>query len=492
MGSCLVPGHMRTTPTWRRPRVPSWIEQATRSGRWRSAQRSMRSPALIDLWPSAAWRAAGLRSATDWLTNYAGLSRGEARRLAAIAELCDRDDVLASTQCCPVGCRWAGPGCWPRAVTDERVPWLTDDAAANFVALAESTSTDEDFNAAVRWWTECVDQELSPRNAHGHSLQLTPRLFGGGDIVGSLAPTAFATFIGGGRCPHPGSRPGRRPLPAHLQRTPRRRPRRHGHSTPSPTTTTTTPSTTTATSTTMRRAGRERAAERAAERAEDEAIRAADTFDGWMPTDDLDEQLDPANSRSRPARTAPAPDPQGGGAAAAAGQRRIKARSGTRVNVVIDLRTLAMLRDFDDFDDLILRGEGWNAARAAAEELLCDSTLVATLFDGGRIIDSNDEAERFSKRQRRAIAARDRCCVFPGCTRPPRHCDIHHLHERNRRRTHPDRQRGVVVPVPPPPVAPTPVETVPRRRRHLDRHRPPRRRMEGPTNHPPRRRLTAP
>ena len=47
------------------------------------------------------------------------------------------------------------------------------------------------------------------------------------------------------------------------------------------------------------------------------------------------------------------------------------------------------------------------------------------------MLDANDAAERFSKRQRRALAARDHHCVFPGCTRPARHCDLHHLHERD-------------------------------------------------------------
>jgi hypothetical protein len=28
---------------------------------------------------------------------------------------------------------------------------------------------------------------------------------------------------------------------------------------------------------------------------------------------------------------------------------------------------------------------------------------------------------------RRAVAARDRTCVGPGCHRPPEHCDVHHI-----------------------------------------------------------------
>jgi hypothetical protein len=102
-----------------------------------------------------------------------------------------------------------------------------------------------------------------------------------------------------------------------------------------------------------------------------------------------------------------------------------------RVNVHIDLRTLAGLRDVDDLDDLILRGDGWRLTKDAAERLLCDTAMVAVLFDGkGHVLDANDDAETWTARQRRAIAARDRHCVFPSCTRPPRHCDVHHLQHR--------------------------------------------------------------
>lgn len=111
--------------------------------------------------------------------------------------------------------------------------------------------------------------------------------------------------------------------------------------------------------------------------------------------------------------------------------RQIRARSGVTVNVLIDLKTLADARTLSDLGDLVMAGDGWNLAKNAAEQLLCDAALVATLFEGKtRVLDANDSAERFTKRQRRAIAARDRHCVFPGCTRIPRHCDIHHLHER--------------------------------------------------------------
>ena len=50
--------------------------------------------ALVELWPTAAWIAAGVRTAKQWLITYTGLSAREATRLEHIAELCARDTRL--------------------------------------------------------------------------------------------------------------------------------------------------------------------------------------------------------------------------------------------------------------------------------------------------------------------------------------------------------------------------------------------------------------
>jgi hypothetical protein len=176
------------------------------------------------------------------------------------------------------------------------------------------------------------------------------------------------------------------------------------------------------------------------DRSEWEALDAEDTFDGWAPTDTLDEALD-ADADGEPIDLT---DPLQRLAAIRRrlrraeacrrrrARRRTRGRSGVRVNVHIDLRTLAGLRDLTDLDDLVLRGDGWRLTKQAAERLLCDTALVAVLFDGkGHILDANDAAETWTPRQRRAIAARDRHCTFPSCTRPPRHCDVHHLEHRH-------------------------------------------------------------
>lgn len=162
---------------------------------------------------------------------------------------------------------------------------------------------------------------------------------------------------------------------------------------------------------------------------EDEENLAEDTFDGTAGCDDLDIErehpdLDPLERLRIRIRRADARERR-------RSRRRIRRRSGVTTNVHIDLKTLSGGRAIDDFDGLVLRGDKWGIARAAADQLLCDSRLVATLFAGRTdILDANAAAEQFSLTQRRSLAARDRGCVFPGCQTHPRHCDIHHLRHR--------------------------------------------------------------
>ncbi|MDE0804744.1 MAG: HNH endonuclease signature motif containing protein, partial [Acidimicrobiales bacterium] len=263
---------------------------------------------------------------------------------------------------------------------------------------------------AVRYWRERVDEHLAPRRVQSQSVVFSQRLFGGGQIHCDLLPVTFenaCTAIDAvTQDPDPTDAPYQRTLSE----------RRadglddlstfgltHGASD----------------------------SDLSEEDLEDETLRAEDTYDGSYPGDTLDEALLPENEglddldllRSKIRKA----DRHQRRRAA----RRTRPRSGVTVNAHIDLRTLSGTRDITDLDDLVLRGEGWNLTRSAAEQMLCDTSLIATLFDGKtQILDANDAAERFSKRQRRAIAARDKCCVFPGCTRVPKHCDVHHRKER--------------------------------------------------------------
>ncbi len=362
--------------------------------------------ALLELWPTSAWIAAGASSAKAWLLAYSGVSEPEAFRLARIAGLCHVHPALADavlsgamslrrTEKLAVAC------------TDERAPFLAGSLQA-LLDLNVQTSDDSAFDEALRYWTARVDEHLAPRRDHPHKLVATQRLFCGGEIHADLTPSAFLNVMTAvdawTQDPDPDGAPHQRTLAerradalddlAHFSLT--------GHDDtcdhPDP---------------------------------EDEQVWAEDTFDGTQPTDDLDEALDLARNADGPidpldvirrrARRAELHQRR-------RRRRRTRPKSGVTVNVHLDLRTVAGARDIDDLDDLVLRGEGWTITKHAAERLLCDAALVATLFAGKtQVLDVNDTTEQFTRRQRRALAARDGHCVFPSCTRPPRFCDAHHL-----------------------------------------------------------------
>ena len=373
-------------------------------GTMESAQRHVLA-SLIELWPTSAWLAAGARSAKQWLVAYTTLSYPEAARLERIAELCARDDRLASAVV--EGTLSLGRADrLTRAVTPERAPWLRD-AVESFLQLNRSTADDDAFSAAVRYWVDRVDELLAPRRVQTQSLIFSERLFGGGDMYASLTPVAFETV----KAAVDAFTPDPDPADAPYMRTLSER-RADGLDD-------------------LAIFGLTHHPDHDDVDPDDEAARADDTFDGSHPGDALDEALLPENQDREPldilrSRLAKAEQHRRRRA-----RRQTRARSGVCVNVHIDLRTLAGTRDITDLDHLVLRGDGWSMARSAAQQLLCDCTLVATLFDGPtRILDANDAAEQFTKRQRRALAARDHHCVFPGCRRPARHCDTHHLHQR--------------------------------------------------------------
>ena len=411
---------------------------------------------LVELWPTAAWLAAGATSAKAWLLAYTPLSYHEAHRLEQVAELCASHPALANAVT-------SGAMAVKRAVTlarfvtPARAPYL-EPFLAPLLELNGNTTDDDAFTTAVRYWAGQVDQEIRPRTARPHTLALTPSLFGGGELHGQFSPSAFATIAaaiaGWTQDPDPADAPYQRSLrerqadalddlcaasltgsdnpdidddgeadfddddgapddaddrhdPDHLAD-----PDHDGQ------------------------ADEGTADEGTAdddEAAELEDARARDTFDGFAPTDTFDEWLAAteageditdldalrrrlrAMEKVRRRRT----------------RRRTRIRSGATINAVIDVRSLLGLRDDADLEGLVLRGDGWHLTRELLERLVCDSGLLATLFAGPtKILDANARAEQFSKSQRRALAARDGGCVFPGCHRQPRHCDAHHLRHR--------------------------------------------------------------
>jgi hypothetical protein len=363
---------------------------------------------LIELWPTSAWLASGVRSAKDWLLAYTPLSYHEALRLEQVAELCaahpDLADAVVSGVMPMKRAMLLG-----RTVTEQRAGFFAE-ILPTMLRLNAETGDDDAFAEAVRFWAGQVDQETAVRRVHQHALSATPSLFGGGEIHAHLAPGAYANVMaaidGFTQDPDPADAPYRRSF-----------------------------------------------CERRADALDDicaaalagtpgadddldddeidwEDLRATDTWDGSCDTDVLDEQLadEDVDELDALRRRLAAQETQRRRRA----RRRTRIRSGATITAVVDVRTLLGARDRTDLDDLVLRGDGWTMTRSLLERLSCDTGLVATLMDGrNRILDANARTERFTASQRRAIAARDRCCVFPGCRRPPRHCDTHHLHERH-------------------------------------------------------------
>lgn len=372
---------------------------------------------LLDLWPTSAWRAAGATSAKRWLLAYTHCSEPEAHRLERIAGLCHRHPAL-SEAVLSGALALSRADTLGRVVTDEREPWLADSLEA-LLRLNARGCPAEDWSTAIRHWTGLVDQERTVRQVPRHSVTMTQRLFGGGEVHADLSPSAFlnvaAALDAWTDDPDPKEGPYQRGLGE--RRADALDDVCRAALDPDDTRWGTTPT------------------DGDDERSEwEEDLDAEDTFDGWAPIDTLDEALDTDLDLTDPLERLDAVRRRLRRAEACRrrrARRRTRARSAVRVNVHIDLRTLAGLRDVDDLDDLVLRGDGWRLTKEAAERLLCDSAMVAVLFDGkGHILDANDDAEQWTPRQRRAIAARDRHCVFPSCTRPPRHCDVHHLEHR--------------------------------------------------------------
>ncbi len=65
---------------------------------------------------------------------------------------------------------------------------------------------------------------------------------------------------------------------------------------------------------------------------------------------------------------------------------------------------------------------------ATLERLTCDAVLHRVLTaPNGAVLDLGRSVRLATAAQRRALAARDRGCVVPGCRRPPTWCDAHHV-----------------------------------------------------------------
>ncbi|MEU8282980.1 DUF222 domain-containing protein [Micromonospora sp. NPDC048905] len=71
---------------------------------------------------------------------------------------------------------------------------------------------------------------------------------------------------------------------------------------------------------------------------------------------------------------------------------------------------------------------GQQISAETVRELACDAAILpAVLNSTGQVLDVGRQRRLITGPLRRALVLRDRGCAFPGCDRPPRWCDGHHI-----------------------------------------------------------------
>jgi len=97
-------------------------------------------------------------------------------------------------------------------------------------------------------------------------------------------------------------------------------------------------------------------------------------------------------------------------------------RSGVTTGPPVEPAELAELAELAEFD--------WagTICDVTARRLACDAALVRMVTAGASMpLDVGRATDTVHVGLRRAVIARDRHCVFPGCDRHARYCDAHHL-----------------------------------------------------------------
>ncbi|MGY4858459.1 DUF222 domain-containing protein [Cryobacterium sp. AP23] len=92
--------------------------------------------------------------------------------------------------------------------------------------------------------------------------------------------------------------------------------------------------------------------------------------------------------------------------------------------------------------------EGNNApvSPETLERLICDSGSIEIRFDEhNRPLDVGHEQRLFNRAQRRAMAARDGGCIWPGCDKPPSFTEAHHIEHWLRDHGRTDINQGILL-----------------------------------------------
>ncbi len=105
-----------------------------------------------------------------------------------------------------------------------------------------------------------------------------------------------------------------------------------------------------------------------------------------------------------------------------AGRPRSQHRRGVRLPDLVN-------RELGDLSTRLCEITGVGpVARAVMERFCCNSRIGRIVMQGKSVVlDQGRRTPTVTPEQRRALAHRDRGCVFPGCDRPPPWTDAHHV-----------------------------------------------------------------
>jgi hypothetical protein len=99
-------------------------------------------------------------------------------------------------------------------------------------------------------------------------------------------------------------------------------------------------------------------------------------------------------------------------------------QAGERAHVMVAVS----LKDLQSGIGQAILGDTGRISAAEARIHACDCQLIPTVLgDKGEPLDVGRSRRLVPSRLRSALYVRDRGCAFPGCHRPPRHCQGHHI-----------------------------------------------------------------
>lgn len=116
-------------------------------------------------------------------------------------------------------------------------------------------------------------------------------------------------------------------------------------------------------------------------------------------------------------------------------------RSGPAVQVLVTRRDLHTGVGFGTIE-----GQTEPISLATVERHVCSAGLETVIFDEyGQLLNVEREQRLYSRAQRRALAARDGGCRFPGCQRPPSWTEAHHIRHWKRDRGPTNIENGILL-----------------------------------------------